>query len=659
VIGSLAALDTPVLVAHRGVPALAPENSSPSLALARDLGAPVVEIDARLAADGLFVVLHDDSPERMTGRAGSAAALPARSLIADALLADPNERLLLLDEALALLAGRTFVDIELKPAPHAGADTVADALVSALVRAGSPQELLVTSEDPALIAAVRLRCPVVPTGLVYRSLDERDAVGVARHAGASLIVANRSRCEERLIGDAKAAGLDVWAYTVDEPRQARELLSLGCRGIVTNDYPRLESLRRSEVEPEVPGDTILVLDLGSSSIKTVLVDPARGVLARAAEPTPLARPGPGRVEHDPEAVLAVVHELVERLAGKQTKAPVAAAIASQRSTGLWCTAGPLAPLTPAVSWRDRRGERVVERLAAAREGLEAAARLPLAAAWTAVSGAALAEEAALDNESLLVPLGSWIASRLTRTPPSVDPTLANRMFLARPEGTAWSPSLLEAFRLDPGRLPSLAPTVGDRGQLDWPGGGRVPLRVLVGDQQAAYIGAAGPTGQRLVVNVGTAGFVMRVARASEAVPDGGRIAPLWTSAARPDPFVYLLEIPVLADDETEAGPDEAARQTAREVALGEPRPVSFASRVGRAASLLVRPQDRTSVVSGGVLASPHLLKLLSELLPVPPLRAVERELTSLGAARLAAASAGMAWRVPPAGGLSPVGPPGV
>lgn len=55
------------IVAHRGVWQNAPENSLLSIQRAIDAGYDVVEIDVRRTLDGEFVLLHDDTLERMAG----------------------------------------------------------------------------------------------------------------------------------------------------------------------------------------------------------------------------------------------------------------------------------------------------------------------------------------------------------------------------------------------------------------------------------------------------------------------------------------------------------------------------------------------------------------------------------------------------------------
>src|SRR2546423_620647 len=57
----------PLLWAHRGASAEAPENTLAAFSLAHEQGADGVELDAQRCASGEVVVLHDDSLVRTTG----------------------------------------------------------------------------------------------------------------------------------------------------------------------------------------------------------------------------------------------------------------------------------------------------------------------------------------------------------------------------------------------------------------------------------------------------------------------------------------------------------------------------------------------------------------------------------------------------------------
>ena len=64
----------PLLIAHRGASAHAPENTLAAFELAIHLGAPAVELDVKLTGDHQVVVLHDQTLDRTTDGKGPLAA---------------------------------------------------------------------------------------------------------------------------------------------------------------------------------------------------------------------------------------------------------------------------------------------------------------------------------------------------------------------------------------------------------------------------------------------------------------------------------------------------------------------------------------------------------------------------------------------------------
>ncbi|MGH7720660.1 MAG: glycerophosphodiester phosphodiesterase [Gemmatimonadaceae bacterium] len=73
------------VIGHRGARAHAPENTLPSFRLGVEQGADAIELDVRLTADGVPVVLHDPTLDRTTDLSGDVARLPwDRVRLADA-----------------------------------------------------------------------------------------------------------------------------------------------------------------------------------------------------------------------------------------------------------------------------------------------------------------------------------------------------------------------------------------------------------------------------------------------------------------------------------------------------------------------------------------------------------------------------------------------
>jgi len=108
---------------HRGTGSLglwAPENTPAALALAWEMGADSIEIDARDTADGVPVLMHDDTVDRTTdgtGRVDGMTLAEIQALRVPSLNpAVPAQTVPTFAEALALLRGKTLVDVDIKTA---------------------------------------------------------------------------------------------------------------------------------------------------------------------------------------------------------------------------------------------------------------------------------------------------------------------------------------------------------------------------------------------------------------------------------------------------------------------------------------------------------------------------------------------------------------
>ena len=165
----------PLRLAHRGDWRLAPENSLEALVLAAGTpGVDGVEFDVRLSRDGVPVLLHDETLERVQGRDEAVADLTAAELREAGI---PS-----LAEVLAALPPEAFLDVEIKGPGHAKA--TADALRAG--RGKAPERAIVSSFDEASLAAMAKALPDWPRWLNAVALDA-DAVELATRLGCRAI----------------------------------------------------------------------------------------------------------------------------------------------------------------------------------------------------------------------------------------------------------------------------------------------------------------------------------------------------------------------------------------------------------------------------------------------------------------------------------------
>jgi len=108
---------------HRGTGSLglwAPENTPAAYTLAWEMGADSIEIDARDTADGVPVIMHDDTVDRTTDGSGRVDEMTLEQIqalrVPSLNPAVPAQRVPTFRETLALLRGKTLVDVDIKTA---------------------------------------------------------------------------------------------------------------------------------------------------------------------------------------------------------------------------------------------------------------------------------------------------------------------------------------------------------------------------------------------------------------------------------------------------------------------------------------------------------------------------------------------------------------
>jgi glycerophosphoryl diester phosphodiesterase len=240
-----AASDFPAIVAHRGASSTRPENTLPSFDAALDLGAPIVELDVRLSADGVAVVMHDPSVDRTTNGEGFVHEMTADALARlNAGSSEYPAGVPTLAEVLQLVSGRGAVALEIKNIPGEPAydpeeEPMVEAALEEVERTRFAGGVLVLSFNPRSIAAAKRIAPRTPTGFLTTELvPPTDALAHAVESGHDLVLpGNRSLLPvgEPFVRAAHDAGVQVGTWTADDPETVRTLLRWGVDAIASND----------------------------------------------------------------------------------------------------------------------------------------------------------------------------------------------------------------------------------------------------------------------------------------------------------------------------------------------------------------------------------------------------------------------------------------
>ena len=221
---------TPLVFAHRGGAALAPENTMEAFDRAAGLGADGFELDVRLSRDRVVVVHHDATLDRTTTLRGLVSRRTADELRAAGV---PT-----LADVLARHRGMRVI-VEMKE----NVTALARAAVDAVAAADAVDRVCIGSFGYRALRTVREIAPSIATSAareevrwaLYRSWFRwpvvRASYGgyqIPERAGSTRVVTRR------FVDDAHRAGLKVQVWTVNSEADARRLLEWGVDALISD-----------------------------------------------------------------------------------------------------------------------------------------------------------------------------------------------------------------------------------------------------------------------------------------------------------------------------------------------------------------------------------------------------------------------------------------
>jgi glycerophosphoryl diester phosphodiesterase len=236
----------PFIIAHRGASADAPENTAAAFETAIAQGADMVEFDVRWSAEGTPVVMHDLTVERTTGGTGAVAAMrleEIRGLDAGSWFGRRfrGERVLTLEEALAILGPRIRMNIELcaDAAPPAG---FAARMMRLVEGARLPEPPIFSSFDFSFLTALRAENHETRIAPLFRAAGP-GPLARALSLRPTAVHPRRTLVTPAFMRRLRAAAVPAHAWTVNRSAEARRLLRLGVNGIFTDHPARMLRVR--------------------------------------------------------------------------------------------------------------------------------------------------------------------------------------------------------------------------------------------------------------------------------------------------------------------------------------------------------------------------------------------------------------------------------
>lgn len=260
-----------LIYAHRGAMAYRPQNTMPAFELAWSMGAAGVELDVQCSLDGVPVIFHDDTLDKLSNGTGRIRDHDLSELLQldvgshfspdYAGLSMPT-----LEDVLRARPADTFVNIELKteledvseeaqalrsqtgypvltPQPNSDIEIEARRIAqrtALCIQTLAPkcpdllEHLIVSSFHPAALAEFNHIMPHIAIGHLYCRSTRYDTATMMSAIPCMALHLNANEVTETIVQQTHASGKQVNCWTVNDVAQARQLMAWRVDGILSN-----------------------------------------------------------------------------------------------------------------------------------------------------------------------------------------------------------------------------------------------------------------------------------------------------------------------------------------------------------------------------------------------------------------------------------------
>jgi len=241
-----------LIIGHRGASAYAPENTHAAFRMAYDGAADGIELDVRLARDGVPVVIHDATLDRTALARGEVESYTSAEL-AEFRVGEwfnlrrpkhaqddfPRQRIPTLSEVFESY-GSGLIYVEMKCEDASRRPALARAVVELTRAHGLVERVVVKSFEHDSLSEVKRLAPEIRTAALFGRSWPRPLVSGAaiiagaERCGADQISLHRSLLRKSTVEEARRRGFEVLVWTVNTPFWLRRALALRVRAVFTD-----------------------------------------------------------------------------------------------------------------------------------------------------------------------------------------------------------------------------------------------------------------------------------------------------------------------------------------------------------------------------------------------------------------------------------------
>ncbi|MDR3225430.1 MAG: glycerophosphodiester phosphodiesterase [Clostridiales Family XIII bacterium] len=225
-----------MLIAHRGMPQIAPEHSIEGYRLAVSAGSIFLEQDIRMSKDGVLYVSHSDNVKRVTGKNLTITKTSSKTI--DKLTLKNGEKLLRLSELFAEFGNSVYYVIETKAsATEKKARKVDGNLVKLIRKYGLESRVMLQSQSVNSLKAVHKKLKGIPCMYITHTVSKKNLIKTIKSLPGfvDIISVTSGKTTEKLRKAIHKRNMKLAVYTVTDERSMKKALSKKPDMIFTNN----------------------------------------------------------------------------------------------------------------------------------------------------------------------------------------------------------------------------------------------------------------------------------------------------------------------------------------------------------------------------------------------------------------------------------------
>jgi glycerophosphoryl diester phosphodiesterase len=239
-------MSRPLVIAHRGFSAVAPENTMSAFRKAQETGADGIEIDVHFSRDGEIVVMHDERLNRTSNGNGLISdhtweelqRIDAGSWFGEQYLGEKIPSFRQVCEFCAAWGGYLNVEIKTNRFTYPG---IEKATLQLIQDYGISKKTFISSFNHETLKRFNDLGTDIGTAILYSEVMYKPWDYV-KTFGANAVHPMYRNITKEMVDASHAAGIEVRPWTPDEPADLQRIVDFGADAIITNRPDRLKDI---------------------------------------------------------------------------------------------------------------------------------------------------------------------------------------------------------------------------------------------------------------------------------------------------------------------------------------------------------------------------------------------------------------------------------